>query len=154
MTFLDFNMLKTLPEGQVRNGFAELMKISSCADKRIWELLVGHGEELIDTRFGRLPGSDPKLKKIADEICWRGIKVMLDVRYFSLHHSRFVFTHIYPHSSRARIYTRLVWTVSLPSGIHLAPLWNLHPLFLSDMDMLWVRLDCHTIIILTMTFSP
>lgn len=22
MTFLDFNMLKTLPEGQVRNGFA------------------------------------------------------------------------------------------------------------------------------------
>ncbi|KAK7690164.1 hypothetical protein QCA50_006814 [Cerrena zonata] len=72
VTFLDFNMLKTLPEGQVRNGFAELMKISSCADKRIWDLLVSHGEELINTRFGRLPGSDPDLKKIADEICWRG----------------------------------------------------------------------------------
>lgn len=95
MTFLDFNMLKTLPEGQVRNGFAELMKISSCADKRIWDLLVGHGEELINTRFGRLPGADPELKKIADEICWRGIKVMLDVRPFSDFEFEFVIIDSY-----------------------------------------------------------
>ncbi|KAI0079515.1 2-epi-5-epi-valiolone synthase [Panus rudis PR-1116 ss-1] len=78
VTFLDFNMLKTLPEGQVRNGFAELMKISSCADKRIWDLLVAHGKALIATRFGRIDGADPELKSVADEICWRGIKVMLD----------------------------------------------------------------------------
>lgn len=55
------------------------MKISSCADKRIWELLVQNGEALIDTRFGRADGAAPELKAIADEICWRGIKVMLDV---------------------------------------------------------------------------
>lgn len=99
ITFLDFNMLRTLPEGQVRNGFAgecpeawpfggcgahrarrvELMKISSCADKRIWDLLVQNGEALIDTRFGRTDGATAELKAIADEICWRGIKVMLDV---------------------------------------------------------------------------
>ena len=55
------------------------MKISSCADKRIWELLVNHGEDLIQTRFGRAEGAPAEMKKIADEICWRGIKVMLDV---------------------------------------------------------------------------
>ncbi|KAJ3489975.1 hypothetical protein NLI96_g1753 [Meripilus lineatus] len=85
MTFLDFNMLKTLPEGQVRNGFAELMKISSCADKRIWQLLVQNGEGLIKTRFGRLEDSAPEMKKVADEICWRGIKVMLDLETPNLH---------------------------------------------------------------------
>ncbi|EPQ56694.1 3-dehydroquinate synthase [Gloeophyllum trabeum ATCC 11539] len=85
ITFLDFNLLKTLPEGQVRNGFAELMKISSCADKRIWELLVQNGPALIETRFGRLEGSDPAMKVIADEICWRGIKVMLDLESPNLH---------------------------------------------------------------------
>lgn len=57
----------------------ELMKISSCADKRIWQLLVQNGEGLIKTRFGRLEDSAPEMKKVADEICWRGIKVMLDV---------------------------------------------------------------------------
>ena len=55
------------------------MKISSCADKRIWDLLVQNGEALIETRFGRADGASPELKAIADEICWRGIKVMLDV---------------------------------------------------------------------------
>ena len=92
-------MLRTLPEGQVRNGFAgtykqcyryyffkpfallvELMKISSCTDQRTWDLLVQNGEALIETRFGRADGATPELKAIADEICWRGIKVMLDVR--------------------------------------------------------------------------
>lgn len=85
VTFLDFNMLRTLPEGQVRNGFAELMKISSCADKRAWDLLVENGEALIKTRFGRAEGASPELKTIADEICWRGIKVMLDLETPNLH---------------------------------------------------------------------
>lgn len=56
------------------------MKISSCADKRIWDLLVQNGEALIQTRFGRSNGASGELKVTADEICRRGIKVMLDVR--------------------------------------------------------------------------
>ena len=58
------------------------MKISSCADKRIWDLLIQNGEALIQTRFGRSDGAPEGLKAIADEICWRGIKVMLDVSIF------------------------------------------------------------------------
>lgn len=55
------------------------MKITSCADERSWKLLVEHGPALIKTRFGRVDGCDSELKKVADEITYRGIKVMLDV---------------------------------------------------------------------------
>lgn len=85
MTFLDFTFLRTLPAGQVRNGFAELVKISSVSDLRIWQLLESHGEALIDTKFGRADGAKAEIMPIADEICKRGIKVMLDVSVF--HHS-------------------------------------------------------------------
>ena len=81
MTFLDFTFLKSLPEGQVRNGFAELVKISSVSDLRTWQLLEGNGEALIETRFGRAEGAKADILPIADEICKRGIKVMLDVSH-------------------------------------------------------------------------
>lgn len=61
--------------GQVRNGFAELIKISSVGDITIWKLLEKYGEQLIETRFGRNPGSPDEVRKAADEICYRGIKV-------------------------------------------------------------------------------
>merc|ERR1712137_1364714 len=45
-TFLDFSFLKTLPEAQVRNGFAELIKISTCAHKPTFDLLDKYCEML------------------------------------------------------------------------------------------------------------
>lgn len=85
MTFLDFTLLKSLPEGQVRNGFAELIKISSVSDIRTWQLLEAHGEALIETKFGRADGAKADILPIADEICKRGIKVMLDLESPNLH---------------------------------------------------------------------
>lgn len=79
ITFLDFTFLRTLPAGQVRNGFAELVKISSVSDITIWKLLEKHGEAFIDTRFGRADGTKEEITEAAREVCWRGIKVMLDV---------------------------------------------------------------------------
>lgn len=73
-----------IPKTWELNPTAELMKITSCADARSWKLLVDNGPALIKTRFGRADGSDPELKKIADEITYRGIKVMLDVRIMLL----------------------------------------------------------------------
>ena len=77
VTFLDFTKLTTLPIGQVRNGFAELIKISSVGDIRTWRLLEQYGEDLVKTRFGRVEGSSPEVRKAADEIVYRGIKVRL-----------------------------------------------------------------------------
>ncbi|WWD19984.1 hypothetical protein CI109_104457 [Kwoniella shandongensis] len=83
-TFLDFSFLRTLPVGQVRNGFAELVKIASVGDKAVWELLVKHGKELVETGFGFKDGGDA-VKAPGREICHRGIETMLELESPNLH---------------------------------------------------------------------
>lgn len=87
-TFLDFDFLRTLPEGQIRNGFAEIVKISHVADKTTWDLLVKYGPDLVTTGFGRKnegAAYSDELKQAADTICRRAIKVMLDLESPNLH---------------------------------------------------------------------
>lgn len=84
-TFLDFTFLRTLPIAQVRNGFAELIKISTCADARTFELLDLYCEALISQKFGRAYGSSSNLLVAADEINRRGIHVMLQLETPNLH---------------------------------------------------------------------
>jgi 3-dehydroquinate synthase len=76
-TFLDFSFLKTLPVGQVRNGFAELVKIASVGDKAVWDLLVKHGERLVETGFGYNGGEE--VREAGTKICHQGIETMLEV---------------------------------------------------------------------------
>ena len=83
-TFLDFSFLKTLPEGQVRNGFAELIKISTCAHKPTFDLLDKYCEKLITSRFGR-EGDDKEVLQAADEINRAGIHEMLKLETPNLH---------------------------------------------------------------------
>lgn len=84
-TFLDFTFLRTLPEAQIRNGFAELIKISSCAEKMTFDLLDEHCEDLIRTGFGRKDGASKKVHVVADMINKTGIHKMLDLETPNLH---------------------------------------------------------------------
>lgn len=93
-TFLDFTFLKSLSDGQVRNGFAEIVKISTCADKQTFDLLDEHCEELIEQRFARKAidegdelkkAARDKLKEAADTINYRAIHVMLKLETPNLH---------------------------------------------------------------------
>nr|GFD53449.1 hypothetical protein [Tanacetum cinerariifolium] len=83
-----FSFLKTLPVGQVRNGFAELVKIASVGDKFVWDLLVKHGKELVETGFGFKEGGED-VKEPGKQICHQGIDTMLEVSrqtpYLSVH---------------------------------------------------------------------
>ncbi|EAT88778.2 hypothetical protein SNOG_03573 [Parastagonospora nodorum SN15] len=83
-TFLDFSFLKTLPEAQVRNGFAELIKISTCGHRPTFELLDKYCEKLISSRFGR-DNVDPEIRQAADEINRAGIFEMLKLETPNLH---------------------------------------------------------------------
>jgi 3-dehydroquinate synthase len=83
-TYLDFSFLKTLPIGQVRNGTAELIKISTCADKRVWDLLVKHGKDLVENAYGYKEGAEHLLGP-AEEIEKKGIDVMLKLETPNLH---------------------------------------------------------------------
>lgn len=67
-TFLDFTFLRTLPIAQVRNGFAELIKISSCSHLQVFDLLDKFCEQLIEHRFGRGDGSSEELTRAADVV--------------------------------------------------------------------------------------
>jgi 3-dehydroquinate synthase len=84
-TFLDFTFLRTLPKAQIRNGFAELIKISSCAHLDTFNLLDKYCEQLIEKSFGRGDGSSQELVDAADKINREGIHEMLKLETPNLH---------------------------------------------------------------------
>ena len=81
---LDFSFLKTLPEDQVRNGMAELIKISVVGNSEIFELLENYGAELLQTRFGHLDGS-AELREVGDRLTHQAIATMLELEAPNLH---------------------------------------------------------------------
>ncbi|KZL74961.1 3-dehydroquinate synthase [Colletotrichum tofieldiae] len=84
-TFLDFTFLRTLPTAQIRNGFAELIKISTCAHLETFDLLDRFCEELIKTGFGRCDGASKEVREAADKINRNGIHEMLKLETPNLH---------------------------------------------------------------------
>lgn len=84
-TFLDFSFLRSLPVAQARNGFAELIKISSCAHLPTFDLLDKYCEGLIGQAFGRSDDAPKELKEAADKITRAGIFEMLKLETPNLH---------------------------------------------------------------------
>ena len=81
---LDFSFLRTLPEDQVRNGMAELIKISVVGNAEIFAMLEKHGSELLRTRFGHLDGT-PELRSVGDQLTYQAIATMLELEAPNLH---------------------------------------------------------------------
>ncbi|KAF4550260.1 3-dehydroquinate synthase-like protein [Elsinoe fawcettii] len=84
-TFLDFTFLRTLPVAQIRNGFAELIKISTCAHLDTFNLLDKYCEQLIETGFGRADNAPQEVRAAADKINRAGIHRMLELETPNLH---------------------------------------------------------------------
>lgn len=84
-TFLDFTFLRTLPVAQIRNGFAELIKISTCSHLDTFNLLDKYCEQLIGQAFGRADGSSTELVEAADKINREAIHEMLKLETPNLH---------------------------------------------------------------------
>jgi 3-dehydroquinate synthetase len=81
---LDFSFLKTLPEDQVRNGMAELIKIAVVGNAEIFGMLEQHGAELLQTRFGHLDGT-AELREVGDRLTHQAIATMLELEAPNLH---------------------------------------------------------------------
>jgi demethyl-4-deoxygadusol synthase len=81
---LDFSFLKTLPLKDVRNGMAELIKISTVANVGGFELLEKYGPDLMTTRFGHRDGT-PELRDIAHRVTYDAISTMLRLEVPNLH---------------------------------------------------------------------
>ncbi|MCY7397052.1 MAG: sedoheptulose 7-phosphate cyclase [Nocardioides sp.] len=84
---LDFSLLKTLPEDQVRNGMAEIIKIAVVANAGIFDLMEKYGEDLLRTRFGHLDGGNDAeaLLEVSHTITYDAIKTMLELEVPNLH---------------------------------------------------------------------
>ena len=106
-TFLDFTFLRTLPKAQIRNGFAELIKISTCSHLNTFNLLDKYCEQLIDTGFGRKDGADKEIADAADQINRDGIFEMLRLETPNLHEIgldrviAYGHTYVSPHPTRS-----------------------------------------------------
>ncbi len=81
---LDFSFLASLPIAQVRNGMAELVKIGVVGNRRVFDLLDAHGEELLHTGFGHWEGSTD-LGDVAHEVTHEAIRSMLELEVPNLH---------------------------------------------------------------------
>ncbi len=81
---LDFSFLKTLPQSQIRNGMAELIKIAVVANGEIFNLLEQYGKDLLYTHFGYLNGT-PELREIAHKVTYDAIDTMLQLEVPNLH---------------------------------------------------------------------
>ncbi|KAI1480270.1 Dehydroquinate synthase-like protein [Daldinia eschscholtzii] len=88
ITFLDWNFLRTLPSAQIRNGFAELIKISSCSHLQVFDLLDKYCEHLIESKFGQTDGPQSEIRKAADVITYESIYEMLKLESPNLHEIR------------------------------------------------------------------
>ena len=88
---LDFNFLKTLPRQHIRNGLAELTKISTVEQPRCFELIETHCEDLLKYKFGYLEEAEdgskcPEgLKEVAQELCRKAVLRMLELECPNLH---------------------------------------------------------------------
>ena len=77
-TIIDATFLKTLPGSEIRNGLAEILKISSCTDVALFELVERFGKDLIEKKFGLAEQRESGLKTIADDIIRQGMLVTLN----------------------------------------------------------------------------
>jgi len=77
--FLDFRLLKTLPEAHVRAGVSELMKIATVEHLECFELLEKYSADLIKYHFGYADGSPQGLREIGMDIAKKCVQKMLEL---------------------------------------------------------------------------
>ncbi|MEV7728661.1 sedoheptulose 7-phosphate cyclase [Streptomyces sp. NPDC087917] len=73
-TLLDATFLSSLPDRQISNGLAEILKIALVLDSRLFELLEIHGLTLCEERF---QGLTPVGAEVADEVLRLAVGGML-----------------------------------------------------------------------------
>ena len=68
-TIFDPTFLRTLDEAEIRNGVAEVLKITSCTHQQTFNLFEKHGPELLKSHFAQSEGyQGSDLFVVADRI--------------------------------------------------------------------------------------
>lgn len=72
LTLVDRTFFRTLAQGHIRNGMAEIIKMAVTDDITLFEMLEKYGKSLIETHFATV-NADAELEKIADEVIYKAL---------------------------------------------------------------------------------
>ena len=109
LTITDRAFWKTLHEGWIRHGIAEIIKMAVVKDKDLFELLEKAGQRLILTKFGTVGDIDNDFQNLCDLIVGKAMEGYVRCEYGNLWETHQCRPHAYGHT----------WSVSyeLPSGM-------------------------------------
>ena len=99
LSLTDRAFFKTLREGWLRHGIAEIIKMAVVKDEELFRFLEEAGEELITTRFGTL-NCEPhdKISVLSQKILGAAMRSYVEAEYDNLHETHQCRPHAYGHT--------------------------------------------------------
>ena len=99
LSLTDRSFFKTLREGWLRHGIAEIIKMAAVKDAELFSYLEQAGEELIATRFGTL-GCDPndQISVLSQKILGSAMRSYVEAEYDNLYETHQCRPHAYGHT--------------------------------------------------------
>merc|ERR1719192_3203216 len=98
LTVTDRSFWKTLHEGWIRHGIAEIIKMAVVKDLSLFELLEKAGPRLIRTKFGTVGDTDPEFEELCDLIVGKAMEGYVRSEYGNLWETHQCRPHAYGHT--------------------------------------------------------
>lgn len=99
LSITDRSFFKTLREGWLRHGIAEIIKMATVKDAELFDDLERAGAELIDTRFGALGAqSTDEMSTLSQKILGAAMRSYVEAEYGNLYETHQFRPHAYGHT--------------------------------------------------------
>lgn len=99
LSITDRTFFKTLREGWLRHGVAEIIKMACVKDVRLFEALEEAGPELVETRFGAAePDPHAPIHAASQEILGMAIQSYVEAEYGNLYETHQCRPHAFGHT--------------------------------------------------------
>ncbi|MDR9404395.1 MAG: sedoheptulose 7-phosphate cyclase [Halothece sp. Uz-M2-17] len=99
LSITDRSFFKTLREGWLRHGIAEILKMAAVKDAELFSYLEQAGEDLITTRFGTLNCErNDKISVLSQKILGAAMRSYVEAEYDNLYETHQCRPHAYGHT--------------------------------------------------------
>jgi len=99
LSLTDRSFFKTLREGWLRHGIAEILKMAAVKDAELFNYLEQAGEELITTRFGTLECErHDRISVLSQKILGAAMRSYVEAEYDNLYETHQCRPHAYGHT--------------------------------------------------------
>jgi len=98
LTLTDRSFFRSLHEGWIRHGIAEIIKMAVVKDKSLFELIEKAGPRLITTKFGTVGKRDEEFEEMCDLIIGKAMEGYVRSEYGNLWETHQCRPHAYGHT--------------------------------------------------------